>query len=282
MFLNIQDYTKALEITENGVFFNKEINNISYPDEGSDLCFAAEDSSFWFKHRKKCILEIVKQFPPINKGPIFDIGGGNGYMTKSFLEEGYKSVLVEPSKQGIYNARVKRGIKNLIQTSLENANFVKESLPAVSAFDVIEHVADDKKFIQEIYAYLKNEGKFYLTVPAYNWLWSSTDDGGGHYRRYTCSRLEKLLKAAGFKIEFSTYIFSLLPAPIFFLRSIPYRLLKNKFKLTIEQDLKAHKPNASNLMLLFDKLLSWEIKKIKNNQKLFFGGSCLICATKPC
>jgi len=50
-------------------------------------------------------------------------------------------------------------------------------------------------------------------------LWSNEDVHAGHYRRYTKS-MSNILKEAGFRIEFSSYIFSILPFPIFLLRSI--------------------------------------------------------------
>jgi hypothetical protein len=52
-----------------------------YPDEGNEACFQIEDQSFWFRHRNDCIRELAQNLPPKWKGPIFDGGGGNGFLT---------------------------------------------------------------------------------------------------------------------------------------------------------------------------------------------------------
>jgi hypothetical protein len=44
-------------------------------------CFEAEHRSFWFRHRNDCIRELVRNFQPKGKVPIFDVGGGNGFLT---------------------------------------------------------------------------------------------------------------------------------------------------------------------------------------------------------
>ena len=58
---------------------------ISYPEEGNEACFQIEDQSFWFRHRNNCIQELVRKFPPNGKGPIFDVGGGNGFVAKGMM-----------------------------------------------------------------------------------------------------------------------------------------------------------------------------------------------------
>ena len=86
-------------------------SDISYPDEANELCFRLEEDSFWFRHRNNCIIEMVKQFLP--GGPLFDVGGGNGFVARMLEENNIEAVLVEPGEKGVANAR-KRGVKNII------------------------------------------------------------------------------------------------------------------------------------------------------------------------
>lgn len=46
----------------------------------------------------------------------------------------------------------------------------------------------------------------------------------GHSRRYTLSRLRRVLETAGYGIEFATYFFGFLPGAILVARVLPYRL----------------------------------------------------------
>ena len=64
--LDIQEITTGLKLNEDGIWYSKEIDDISYPKDGNESCFAIEDLSFWFKHRKNCITSVVKEFPPFN------------------------------------------------------------------------------------------------------------------------------------------------------------------------------------------------------------------------
>ncbi len=53
-----------LEQGAEGIWFSNRKSKISYPKLGNDICFALEEDSFWFKHRNKCIVEAIRQFPP--------------------------------------------------------------------------------------------------------------------------------------------------------------------------------------------------------------------------
>ena len=122
-------------------------------------------------------------------------------------------------------------------------------------------------------------GYIFITVPSYNFLWSKEDTKVGHFRRYTLKNLESKLKDVGFEIEYSTYLFSLLPLPIFLFRSIGEKLYSKNEVKNIQRTQKVH-----NKKSIFDKLLSkvWalEIKKIKEGKKIPFGSSCFIVAKK--
>lgn len=65
----------------------------------------------------------------------------------------------------------------------------------VVAFDVLEHIDDHEKAAREIQRVLKPGGYFLLTVPAFNWLFSSHDVTLHHYRRYTKKTLRPILSS---------------------------------------------------------------------------------------
>ncbi|NIM10828.1 MAG: hypothetical protein GTO45_02460 [Candidatus Aminicenantes bacterium] len=57
---------------DDGTWGSTVRSDISYFNEGNELCSRLEEDSFWFRHRNNCIIEMVKQFPP--GGPLFDVG----------------------------------------------------------------------------------------------------------------------------------------------------------------------------------------------------------------
>lgn len=209
-----------------GVWSPGAISEISYPDDGNEVCFQVEESSYWFKHRNDCIVELVRRHQP--GGTIYDIGGGNGFVSKALQDAGWEVALVEPGS-GAENAR-RRGVERVVRATLEDALFEPGSFPAACAFDVIEHIEDDLSFLEEIHNLLEPGGMLYLTVPAYEWLWSQEDINAGHFRRYDLERLESVLGEAGFEPTYSSAFFGWLVSPLFLVRSLPYRFGGKKEK----------------------------------------------------
>lgn len=147
-------------------------------------------------------------------------------------------------------------------------------------FDVVEHIKDDRSFLKTIHDILSNKGLVYITVPAFNILWSKEDVDAGHYRRYSIKQIRKILKEQGFEIEYSTYIFSILPIPIFLFRTIPSLLKLNKNSNEINKYKKEHSQKKGILTTILDGIWERELNYIKRKREIPLGGSCFIIARK--
>ena len=83
----------------------------------------------------------------------------------------------------------------------------------IGAFDVIEHIDDDHAALASIATKLKTGGKFVMTVPAHQWMWSAHDIVNHHKRRYSKSNLKALVEASPMRLErvgyFNTFLFPL-------------------------------------------------------------------------
>ena len=259
-----------------GIYFAKNTSKISYPEEGHKNIFQIEDNSFWFKHRNNCIIEVINNFPPL--GIILDVGGGNGFVSLEIKNNGYEIALLEPGISGILNAK-KRGLKKLICANFNGIDLYPNSIPAIGIFDVLEHIENDCKFLNKIYKCLIPGGKLYITVPAYNFLWSDEDNIAGHYRRYNLNQLKSIVKQIGLEIEYFTYIFSILPIPIFLFRTLPTKLnlQKKEIKKITKKEHKITKGLTGNIL---QKIWNSEIKAISKEKSIPFGGSCLLVARK--
>ena len=256
-----------------------ESEAISYPEEGNEACFQIEDQSFWFRHRNDCIRELVRNFPPRDKGPIFDVGGGNGFVAKELKEAGWDVVLVEPGPSGARNAK-KRGLENVVCGTTHSAGFKNGSLPAIGVFDVVEHIQGDGDFIRHLHDLLEQDGMLYLTVPAYQFLWSAADVRAGHARRYTLQSLRSFLEDKGFSISFSTYFFKYLPATVFLFRTLPYRLGLSSAKPNKNTTAREHGTDQGIGVKILRWLISTEANLIRDKKRIPFGGSCLLAARK--
>jgi len=277
--IDIPSLSTELRMASDGIWYASESEALSYPVEGNAECFSIEDDSFWFRHRNNCIATAVALLPPKDGGAIFDIGGGNGFVSGCLQKLGYQVALVEPGLAGARNAKT-RGLDNVICATTNTAHFHSSSLPAVGLFDVIEHIDDDLGFLKSIHASLVSDGYLYATVPSYAFLWSDEDVSAGHFRRYSLNSISEVLKSAGFTIEFSSYIFRFLPFPIFLLRSLPYRLGISKRRGSSESAVRDHASQDTITTKILDTLLETETKNLKKQKSMKFGGSCLIVARK--
>ena len=205
-------------------------------------------------------------------------GGGNGFVSLEIKNNGYEIALLEPGISGILNAK-KRGLKKLICANFNEIDLYPNSIPAIGIFDVLEHIEDDVEFLKKIQKSLVTGGKLYLTVPAYNWLWSDEDNKAGHFRRYTINLLKSKIERIGLEIEYFTYIFSISPIPIFLFRTLSTKLNLQKIEIQkrTKNEHKIRKGLAGNIL---QKIWDSELKAIFKQKSIPFGGSCLLVARK--
>ncbi len=244
------------------------IKPISYPEENQAICFEVEDSSFWYSHRNRCICEVVKQH--LAKGtPFFDVGGGNGVVSRELQKLGFDVSLVEPGFTGIQNAQ-KRGITQILCATFEECGFSENVIPAIGLFDLLEHIENDSEFLDRVKQVLVRNGKLFMTVPAYPFLWSNHDQQVGHFRRYTIGRLSQQLKQLGYQVDYSTYLFGLLPIPIWLYRTLPSKL---GFYKNIDKNIKRkeHHPNQTLFTPFINRWLETELNAIRKQHSLRFG-----------
>jgi len=269
----------SISIDSKGIWRVDVENQVSYPDVGNDDSFLLEDYSFWFNYRNSIIESVIKQYP--FDGDFADIGGGNGYQLMKIKSnnENNSNILIEPGYRGCLNAR-KRKLDCIYNMTFEEFDFSTFNIKGVSFFDVIEHIEDDVSFLKRLHSKIHNGTYIYITVPAYNRLWSDVDDYGGHYRRYNLKMIKKLASESGYKLKYFNYFFSHLTLFSFFLRALPYKLGKRIPKEKImENESSQHKPKGlvKKVFNLFEKR---EMKRIDKGRKILHGASCIFILEK--
>ena len=249
---------------------------ISYPAHQNDACFRLEDGSFWFTHRNKCIVTAVRRFPP--DGFILDVGGGNGFVARGLIDAGYETALLEPGDDGARNARQARQLPTVINATMDEAAIRPGSVPSVGLFDVLEHIEDDRAFVHHLHEIMQPGGLLYLTVPSFNWLWSTSDADAMHFRRYTRRSLADVL-ARDFDVLYATYLFQRLVPLTVLVRALPYRagLARPKPPDAYERE---HAIGRRWLADMFSRALNHEITAIAAGKSLAVGSSLLVVARR--
>ncbi len=275
--VDLTNFSKNLARSESGIWVPAEgagREHVSFPEAAYAACFELEDASFWFAHRNEVISLALAQHP--FEGPFLDVGGGNGAVSRRLATDGIDPVVLEPGPEGASNAR-KRGLPTVVCATLEKAGFERGSFGGAGLFDVIEHVEDDAELLAHVHDVLRPNGVLAVTVPAYSWLWSAEDELAGHHRRYTLAGLRRALEGTGFDVRYETYFFAALTAPIFFARSVRYRLGRRPSKEVWDEAGKQHTPSAVSRAVM-DRLLAPELHAIRSGKRLPFGTSCLAIA----
>ena len=143
--------------------------------------------------------------PKNNKPKICDLGCGCG-ITVILLEKlGYDAIGIDSNESALgfcrkRNAPVKYG-------QIENHGFLpQETMDAILMLDVLEHLNDDSKAIENALEVLKKGGILIVTVPAYLWLWTKRDDFHHHIRRYDRKGLLGLSRNKNVQLLTLTYI----------------------------------------------------------------------------
>lgn len=272
--VRIAEITNGLTQESEHLWSSEISAKCAYPKDGQNRYFAVEDDSFWFGHRNNCVIEVLKRFPP--NGFILDVGGGNGFLTLGLAKAGFDAILLEPNRKAVDNAMA-RALGPIICSTLEDVGFNSQTVPAIGLFDVLEHMADDIAFLKSSRKFLSPDGRLYLTVPAYQMLWSLDDEWAEHYRRYNSKLLAKTLCQSGYVIDYMTFFFSYLPIPLFFMKMLRSKSLFAKMN-TDEDCHREHTPKSKIVKIALSVFQKIELAAIRRGITMPVGSSLLAVA----
>lgn len=233
-----------------------------------------EAVNFWFRSRNQLLLWSIRKYAPQIKS-FLEIGCGTGYVLSGVAKE-FPQIKLTGSEiftAGLAFAHQRAPHASLMQMDAQKIPFAEE-FDAIGAFDVIEHIENDRLVLTQIHSALKPNGYFFVTVPQHKWLWSAVDEYACHVRRYEATELNEVLQGAGFKIVRATsFVSTLLPAML-----LSRLLSKNK---TVEElDPMAELKINPVLNSIFLQILRFETWLIRLGVNFAMGGSRLVVAQK--
>lgn len=175
--------------------------------------FVLEKEHWLFKIRKKIFFYFIKKYSQAGS-KIFDFGCGSGYLVEGLQKIGYDAYGSDFEKDAI-DYGLNQSIKNLKLATGEKIDYPDKTFDVVTAFDVLEHIENEKPIIREFVRILKPGGRVIISVPAYQWMWGVQDDISHHFRRYTaCSLLAVFRDFPELKLVRKTYFNTFLFPPI--------------------------------------------------------------------
>lgn len=166
---------------------------------------------WWWRAREAIVLGELRRLPLPRTGRVMDVGCGNGLFLPQLAAWGDvyglevdRSLLTDdaPHRERIYTEPLEH----------ERYDDMRGSFDLVTALDVIEHVEDDRGFVQRMTSLLKPGGHMLVTVPAFACLWDKHDEINRHYRRYDRESLRTTFPSDGELLRVR-YLFPSLFAP---------------------------------------------------------------------
>ena len=173
-----------------------------YSKEGKDnqQIFSEKGNNFY-----NWIFEEIK---PYLRGNILEIGSGVGNFSKILLENFPDNQLIlsdfDKYFLSILSKKYSKNDKIIIEyLDLNNIEIFKNNnykIDTCIAINILEHIDNDIKALENIYNILEPDGKLILLIPAHKFLYNIIDKDIGHYRRYTKKEIIKKISLTSFNI----------------------------------------------------------------------------------
>lgn len=165
---------------------------------------------WWYRARRRILSDLIRrEVMPPDGARILEIGCGTGHNLEMLGQFGaVDAVELDDEARAVAEGRLGRAVMNAPLPELAGVNDRHYDL--VAALDVIEHVDDDRAALAAIAGKLKPGGKFLMTVPAHEWMWSAHDTVNHHKRRYSKTALKRLVDGSPLRLDKIGYFNSLL------------------------------------------------------------------------
>jgi SAM-dependent methyltransferase len=164
----------------------------------------------WETARAVAIQGILRQFK-VRAGAVLDYGCGDGFTGERVL-----SAIAADRLTGfdIHLTVEQCKLRSHAQVTYTNdwGAAAAGTFDLCLLCDVIEHVADDRALLEQVRGRLSATGHVLITVPAFQALFTSHDRALRHFRRYTLTQLEAVVRSAHFELSASGYLFASLLA----------------------------------------------------------------------
>lgn len=186
-------------------------------------------SDHWYYRTKsipvrKYFAAIADRTASASRLDVVDIGAGSGVFSDDLARQcgGRIRNIVRIDLNYAAEASVSDGrIGGVIREQRSIPTSIEQSL--ILMMDVLEHVPDDRGLLRGVVESCRGTNHLFVTVPAFQWLWSGHDEFLGHYRRYSLHSLRGLVEGAGISVTRSYYLFAFILPGVWAVRRLSGR-----------------------------------------------------------
>jgi 2-polyprenyl-3-methyl-5-hydroxy-6-metoxy-1,4-benzoquinol methylase len=239
--------------------------------EASKISFNVNNRHPWELARVKIIEKhICKYFSKDVNAKILDLGSGDAFVT-TFLAKKYEKFDIYAIDTAYDEILIKLfeekiNLKNVhLHSSVNDDIFENINFDVILLNDVIEHIEDDILFLNNLAnrKFITDKTIFIISVPSYQFLFTSHDEFLGHFRRYNNALLKNNVEKAGLEVlEIGYFFFTLVPVRL--IQKILEQFTKKKNK---PKDLSEWKGNIF-ISKIFENILLLEYTLSKILRKI--------------
>ena len=226
-----------------------------------------QDTHWYYQSKKLPLFDFFRKLPDDITYDIIDVGSGTGFFARIILEEFSTKINkcylidIEYTEEEMLASQNTRLVKqHKIPDTISNT--------LVIMMDVLEHLEHDDLMLNSI----KNNcvgdcNYFFITVPAFQTLWSQHDVYLEHFRRYTISSLKNLLDNCKYTYNNIYYLYGTLFPLVWIMRKIA-NLLPPKKNYTSEMQ-----PASPIVNKVLYTISAFDANHLKNNKLM--GVTCV-------
>jgi ubiquinone/menaquinone biosynthesis C-methylase UbiE len=218
---------EALPVFDQGWLINGQpAPFLSYADSGGanwseeleNLHEEASKTHFLDVWTREAILARVGDLPPA--AVVIDLGCSTGYLLEELRAAQPEATLigVDIVAGGLRKAHASTPSARLLQADVCDLPLADDSVDAIVSANLLEHVPDDRRALQEMHRVLRPAGCAVIVVPAGPRTYDYYDRFLGHERRYARRELSRKASAVGLEIVEDRYIASLLYPPFWLVK----------------------------------------------------------------
>lgn len=122
--------------------------------------YLQEEALIRERFRKK--IALIKKHQ--TNGKLLDVGCATGFFLSEARKAGYEVYGVDLMKFAVDHCR-KSGLKNVYQGTLEETKFPNGFFDVVVAMEILEHLANPKRFLKKVAQLIKPSGLLVVSVP---------------------------------------------------------------------------------------------------------------------
>jgi len=196
-----------------------------YDQDGFKVLHHMQKFHFWYRGRHRFLLGALARHLPkhTTKLTAIDLGGGVGgwvrYLADNCPALFQTLALADSSLVALSQAElVLPKMAQRYQIDLMQLH-MHEEWDIAFLLDVIEHLPDDLRALQQAKEALKPGGLLLVTTPAFPQFWSYNDDLVNHLRRYRRTDFRRLAQQSGLILKDARYFMFLL-SPLYLLSRI--------------------------------------------------------------